>query len=95
MLFPDPIAVEPRLVEFDAHEKALVQPHVLGHKRLQVEYDLAPHLAPVLVESCPLDHLRLQRIVRLRNQLPSQRLDDGCRIDAMREQVVERRADDQ
>ena len=39
----------------------------------------------MLIESRPLDHLRLQRIVRLGNQLPSQRLNDRRRINAMRE----------
>jgi hypothetical protein len=45
---------------------------------------LTSHLTPVLIERRPLDHLRLQRIFRLGYQLPRQRLDDGCRVDAMR-----------
>jgi hypothetical protein len=54
---------------------------------------LGTYLTPVLVERCPFDHLRLQRIVRLRYEFPRQRLDDGCGIDTMREEIVEGGAD--
>jgi hypothetical protein len=71
----------------------LIQPHVFRHKSLQMEDLLTPHLAPVLIERRPLDDLGLQGIVRLGYQLPRQRLDDGCRVDAMRQQVVKGGAD--
>ena len=44
---------------------------------------LASHLASMLVERRPFDDLWLECIVRLRYQLPRQRLDDGRRVDAM------------
>lgn len=44
---------------------------------------LSTHLAPVLVESSPLDDFRLQRIVRLGYEFPRQGLDDCSRVDAM------------
>jgi hypothetical protein len=44
---------------------------------------LGSHLTPMLVECCPLDDLRLQRIVRLRYELPCECLDDCRRIDTM------------
>jgi hypothetical protein len=49
---------------------------------------LGAHLAPVFVEGGPLDDLRLERIVRLGYQLPRECLQDGSRIDAVREEVV-------
>jgi hypothetical protein len=45
---------------------------------------LCTHLAPMLVEGRPLDHLWLQRVVGLGYELPRQSLDDCSRIDAMR-----------
>jgi hypothetical protein len=71
----------------------LVQPHVLRDESLQMKDLFATQLAPMFVEGCPLDHLGLQRIIRLRYQLPCERLDDGCAVYAMREQVVEGGAD--
>jgi len=49
---------------------------------------LGAHLASVLVECSPLDDIWFERIVRLGYQLPRECLQDGSRIDAMREEVV-------
>jgi hypothetical protein len=39
---------------------------------------LGAHLTPVLVERCPFDDLRLQRIFRQRYEFPGKRFYDGC-----------------
>jgi hypothetical protein len=44
---------------------------------------LRSHFASVLVECCPLNDLRLQRVVRLRYELPCKCLDDCRGVDAM------------
>jgi hypothetical protein len=62
----------------------LIQPHVLRDKCFQMKDLLAAHLASMLIESRPFDDLRLECIVRLRYQLPRERLNDRCRVDAVR-----------
>lgn len=54
---------------------------------------LAAQLASMLVERRPFDDLWLQRIVCLWYQLPGERLDDRGRIDAVREEIIERCSD--
>jgi hypothetical protein len=70
-----------------------INTHILRNECFKMENDLASSLAPVFVESCPFDDLRLQLVVRLRNELPRQCFNDGSRVDAMREEVIELSAD--
>lgn len=70
-----------------------VYTHILRNKRLDVEDDFASSLAPVFVEGGPLDDFRFELVVRLRYELPRQRLNDSSRIDAMGEEVVKLGAD--
>ena len=53
-----------------------------------MENDFASCLAPVLVKSRPFDDFWLERIVGLGDEFPSERLQDGRGIYAMREEVV-------
>jgi len=71
----------------------LIQSHILRHKCLQMEDLLAAHLTSMFVERRPFNDLRLQRIVRFRYKFPRKRLDDGRRVDAMRQEIVKRGAD--
>lgn len=66
----------------------LVQSHVFRHKCLQVEDLLAAHLTSMFVKCCPFNHLRLQRIVRFRYKFPREGLNDGRRVDTMRQEIV-------
>jgi len=67
----------------------LIDTHILCNECLKMEDNLASSLAPMFVESCPLDDLRLQLIVGLRNELPRQCFNNSSRVDTVGEQVVE------
>lgn len=58
-----------------------------------MEYHFTSCLAPVLVESSPLDDFWLECVVGLRYEFPGEHLQDGSRVYAMREEIVERCAD--
>lgn len=53
---------------------SLVDRHVLGHERFEVENLLAAQVQSMLVESGPLEHLCLQAAVQNRQELSRQRL---------------------
>lgn len=66
-----------------------IQLHVLCNKCLDLKYLFRSNLTPMLVESRPFDNLWLQCIIRLWYEFPCECLDNGRRVDTMREEVVE------
>lgn len=70
-------------------EITLVDGHVLGQKCLEVEYVLAAHGDPVLVEGGRLDDLVLEGVVQILDQLQGEGLDDDVGGDAVDEELVQ------
>lgn len=52
----------------------LIQAHELGHKRLEMENDLAAHAYAVLVESAPFDDVGFEAVVDAWHELEGQGL---------------------
>ena len=73
--------------------KPFVYPHILRNKCLEMKDLFTAHLAPVFIECRPFDNLWLQCLIRLWYQLPCKRFDDCRRVNAVRQKIVERRAD--
>ena len=71
----------------------LHNPHKLRNKSLQMEDDLGTHPDPVFVERRPLNNIRFQGIINMRNELEGKGLENSCWRNAMREQIVEFGAD--
>jgi hypothetical protein len=67
-----------------------IDPHVLCNEGFQMEDLLTAQFAPVFVEGRPFDHLWLERVVGLRYELPRKSFENRGRIDAVREEIVER-----
>lgn len=54
-----------------------------------MENDFAARATPVLVVCCPFNHIGFDRVVRLRYEFPGEGFDDGGRIYAVGQEVVE------
>ena len=63
--------------------------HELRNKSLQMEDNLGAHPDPVFVERRPLNNIRFQGIINMRNELERQGLENSRWRNAMREQIVE------
>lgn len=84
-------ALSPSFLHLHAHQIHLKDAHKLGHKRLQVEYHLGPRLDSMLVKCRPTDHVALESVVNQGQQFKCESLQNRCRRDAVRQEVVELR----